>query len=202
MSPEHPWMALTLWAWGALLDCKQQKAVTKGRRLIVALEILADNALRTAGWLAVAMAASRPWAVWATGVLILEWMTQICVHVHKSWDCDHWKASRCRDPTFVRLFFKNQLQNPLGRLGVFGLVCADWVCYATAKGIDRHIPFFDYIAAIALVGRLLVAVIELRLCASFGNLVLERGRAKKDLAVKGLMDYYMDALSSHATKVL
>ena len=209
ISSDCPCMALSLWIFAAYLDgCGDdgtQKGSHNGRQHFssVALDIFADNLLRTVGWTAVATSHhSQRYLALAVTCVLLEWTTLLTSHLHATLDYDHWKQSRANDPTFVRAFFRNRFQNPLGRLGILGLFASDLLCYAASHNISNVIPFFGIMAMTALMGRLLVACVEMWLCASFGVFLMHNLQAKKDLLVQNLRDLVMDSVARQTTNLL
>ena len=138
----------------------------------------------------------------AISCIMLEWTTLLTSHLHATLDYDHWKQSRARDPMFVRAFFRNRFQNVLGQLGTFGLFASDLVCFAASHNISRVIPFFGIVATIAMIGRLLVACIEMWLCSGFAVFLIQNLRAKKDLFVQTLTDSVMNSVAWHTVKLL
>lgn len=209
LSSESPWMALSLWILAACLgDCHDnggQRHKWRQQKHNIVLELLADHCLRTLGWAAVATTGShhsQRSLVTAVVVVLLEWTTLLTCHVHATWDCNDWRRARAHDPTFVRAFFRNQMQNPLGRLGSFGLFAADLVCYADSHNLSKWIPFFGILATAALMGRLMVATVELWLCASSAAFVMQHLRAKQDLVVKYVTDTVRDLVARQAATLV
>ena len=178
------------------------KTSQRKRIRVIALDLLADSLLRTVGWTAAAVAQPSPYLAVATTVVLLEWTTLITTNVHVTWDAMHWKRARCADPAWMQSLLRSRGQNVLGRLGLFGLLAADWVSFAAAKGIAGNIPCFAAIQVTALIGRAVVATMELWLCASFGAFLVQKLQAKKDWVVQSLTDLVKDALSLHVAKVL
>lgn len=207
-STNFPIVALSLWILGALLDLfddgwEQQHQRARRKRIhVVALELFADNLLRTVGWTAAALTQPSRFLCLATSVLLLEWTTLLTTHVHVAWDIGHWKRTRVQDPAWVQAFFRDRFQRPLGRLGMFGLFAADLVCFASAKGVEHYIPFFVVIQVVAFCGRFLVALVEVWLCVTFGAFLVHELRAKKDWVVQLLTFFVRDTLSLHVSKVL
>mmetsp|Transcript_9622 Transcript_9622/g.18569 ORF Transcript_9622/g.18569 Transcript_9622/m.18569 type:complete len:240 (+) Transcript_9622:80-799(+) len=203
VSSDCPITALSLWIFAARLDGCGDDGAQKSSSS-VALDIFADNLLRTVGWMAVATShhQSQRYLVVAVTCVLLEWTTLLTSHLHATLDYNHWKQARAKDPIFVRAFFHNRFQNPLGRLGIFGLFASDLVCYAASHNISCMIPFFGIIAMTALMGRLLVACVETWLCVSFGAFLIHNLRARKDLLVQDLTDLVMKSVAWHTTKLL
>lgn len=216
VSANFPSFALFLWMLGAMMDLSDDDQVRDSRNSghstnktsqqkrihVIALDLLADNLLRTVGWTAAAVAQPHPYLAVATTVVLLEWTTLITTNVHVAWDPLHWKRARCTDPAWMQALLRSRGQNVLGRLGLFGLLTADWVSFAAAKGIAGNIPCFAAIQVTALVGRAVVATMELWLCATFGAFLVQKLQAKKDWVVQSLTDLVKDALSLHVAKVL
>lgn len=223
VSANFPSLALFLWMLGAMLDISNDpntndikknnkktshdstKQTSQRKRIhVLALDLLADNLLRTVGWTAAAVAQPSPYLAVAVAIVLLEWTTLIATHIHVAWDAGHWKRARCgTDPAWMQALLRSRGQNVLGRLALFGLLTADWVCFAAAKGIDGMIPCFALIQVTALVGRAVVAAVELWLCATFGAFLVQKLQVKKDSMVhQSMTETVMDAVSLHVTKVL
>jgi phosphatidylglycerophosphate synthase len=176
----HPVTAVALWIVAALLDLVDgwaARRLNQTSRFGVVLDIVADNLLRTAGWMAAACADPHRYLLPATAIISLEWLTLAATQVHAASNGDHWKKARQRDPIFVQTYFRNNFRNPLGMLGVFGLFAADLVCYGSAHAIlYENVPLFEYVMSIALIGRGLSALVEVWLCGSFFSFILSQDR--------------------------
>jgi CDP-diacylglycerol--inositol 3-phosphatidyltransferase len=184
----NPVTAVALWIVAALLDLVDgwaARLLNQTSRFGVVLDIVADNLLRTAVWMAAASADPRRYLLMATAVISLEWLTLAATQVHAASNGDHWKKARQRDPLFVQAYFRNNFRNPLGVLGVFGLFAAGLVCYGSVHPIlYENVPLFKYGMTAALVGRGLSALVEVWLCGSFFSYILTQDRAEHEAADK------------------
>lgn len=178
VSATRPVTALTLWMLGALFEYLFSPP-SNGRSVDVSaydiLDVVADNVLRSAGWIATALIVSRQqrsYYSWIIRMIVmLEWTTVATTYAHMRLDFTHWQRARRNDPAIVRYFFSKQMKNSLGRLGAFGLFTLDWMCFAMVhKDCSiwaSRIPCFGWILTLSMWGRFMVAIVEMCLCFSF-----------------------------------
>lgn len=187
VSATRPYTALTLWILAAIIIVDSQPLQTNNKDVLykkkakmapplyydVVLDVVADIVLRTFGWIATIYSDDSQKSLWtiAAMAMVLEWSTAVSTYAHATWDYEDWKRARLHnDPWIVRYFFSNNLQNPLGWLGLFGLFSADLLCFIWAHCdttmLFEKIPGLHLLLLISLLGRAVVALVELRLCYS------------------------------------
>jgi phosphatidylglycerophosphate synthase len=187
-STQRPTRALATWILSACLDFLDgilARALNQTSSLGVILDILADNVLRTAVWIAVAATDTSSWLLPATAIVVVEWITMVSTQVHAAQSDTHWKIERANDPWWIRTFFRNNFRNPLGFIGIFGLFSANLCAYAslqrastTHNPADAFLFLLDtaIVRYVAFLGRGIALCVELRFCIRFAAFIIDKDK--------------------------
>jgi hypothetical protein len=100
----------------------------------------------------------------------------LCTQLHSKAgedDGGHWKACRQNDPTFIQSIFANNFRSPLGVICIYGLFASGYVVYARNYPVlVDHIPFFDWLFYLAIIGRSITMIAEIWLCSGYLSMII------------------------------
>lgn len=181
-SGDEPTRAVILFILSASLDLIDgilARSLNQISSFGVLLDIVADNILRTCGWMAVAILPTtsiKMHMVTAT-IISLEWMTMLATQLHANSGSSqqHWKLQRDNDPWIVRALFANNFKNPLGILSMYGLFSSYLFAFgAEHSQIHNAVPLFEFFQYTAYLGRALSLVVECWMIKNYASLVIEK----------------------------
>lgn len=201
----RPGLAILVWTFSAALDLFDgilARRLDQCSNFGANLDVVADNVLRSATWLAAATgpgykalasteAASCVWVPLAAGIFIaLEWTTFVLTQLRSATEGGAgWKKQQERSPVWlISALFRNNFRNPIGVWAIYGLFSAGALTYASETDLRWTVPGFDMFWALAISGRLLSAIVEVWTCCNCMSQVadgLERMEGNGEWGIRG-----------------
>jgi phosphatidylglycerophosphate synthase len=198
LSSTNPVTTSIVWLLSASLDLVDgivARSLNQCSTFGVLVDIIADNILRTAFWLAAATASSKSSSSssssssWGAGwvqvvavlIISLEWTTMVCTQLHTSQEDggQHWKVTRDHDPFWIRAIFANNFKSVWGTVCIGGLFGSGYMAYASNEDVlVQSIPYFYPLLYVSFFGRGVTMLAELWLCSGYLSLVIERDTIK------------------------
>ena len=168
-----PMRFVVCWLASCALDAVDgpvARALKQTSRFGELLDVMVDNAARSAMWIAVATVRGPALLPLTVSVVSLEWLCFACTQLSAAMrGAGHWKNVQAADPpALVSAYFANNFRNPVGALGIAGLFGSPLALYCATMWPAAHgTCAMQSVSALLHLGRAISCCVELFFVGDF-----------------------------------